>query len=65
MVFISSGLLFQISGHVLMVTKMVAVPACLDLLPQEQLDKRILAAFIQSLDEISPGSVVELSGEKG
>jgi hypothetical protein len=43
----------------------IAAMESLDLLPQEQLDKRILAAFIQSLDAISPGSVVELSGEKG
>lgn len=42
----------------------IAATESLDLLPQEQLDKRILAAFIQSLEEISPGSVVEMSGER-
>jgi hypothetical protein len=45
------------------VRRMAAIES-LDSLPQERLDELCLAAFIQSLAEISPSSVVELSGEK-
>jgi len=44
------------------IRRMAAIES-LDTLPQEKLDEQFLAAFIQSLAEISPSSVVELTGE--
>lgn len=45
------------------VRRMAAIES-LDSLPQERLDELCLGAFIQSLSEISPDSVVNLSGEQ-
>jgi hypothetical protein len=42
----------------------LAAMESLDSLPQVRLDELILGAFIDSLAEISPSSVVEMTGEE-